>query len=158
MKITEHIVETLEPYIRNRNILEVACGDSEFSINASKYAKEIVATDISLHRFKKRNLNVIPSNIIFEEMDAKSLNLENEIFDTTVCYNGLGHLDDILKEVVMEMDRVTKSKGYIIFIATWKMDKKIVDEVKEIFEGDMKNYSFEELVKEKYKILIVKKN
>ncbi|HHW47905.1 MAG TPA: hypothetical protein GXX14_04705 [Clostridiaceae bacterium] len=53
MKIIEKIVQDLSTYLSGKRIIEIACGDSNFSLTASKFAKEILATDISLERAKK---------------------------------------------------------------------------------------------------------
>ncbi len=69
----------------------------------------------------------IPQNIEFKEMDASDLMLDKDTFDISVCYNGLGHLKSVLDSVLMEMSRVTKENGYLIFIGTWRIDKRIIE-------------------------------
>ena len=132
MSITANIVKGLDTYLSDKKVLEIACGDSEFSLNASRYAKTVLATDISLERLRKRGLDAIPKNVEFREMDATNLDIDNDSVDVSVCYNALGHLEDFLKPVLMEMARVTVKNGYLIFIATWKMDKAILSKLKNV--------------------------
>lgn len=158
MKLIETIVEGLEHYLVGKRIIEIACGDSEFTIKASKYAKEIMATDISLERFQRKNFELIPKNIKFLEMNATNLMVDNGSFDITVCYNALGHLKNILGLALGEMVRVTTEEGYLMFIATWKMDKKTIAEVKDIISKYSELTIEADIENSKYRALIVKKN
>lgn len=118
MRIIETIIQDLKAYLYGKKVLEIACGDSDFSLTTSKYAKKILATDISLERVKRRELKMIPPNIEFKEMNATNLEINDNSFDVSVCYNALGHLKSILRPVLTEMLRVTTKDGYLIFIAT----------------------------------------
>lgn len=157
MKITENIVSKLRRYIENKKVLEVACGDSDFSLYSSKYAAKVLATDISLERFNQRNINSIPNNIGFKEMNAANLTINDRSYDVTTVYNGLGHLEDMLSPVLKEMRRVTKTGGYLIFISTWSMDKKIHSSIENIVDQYNNLEISENIEKTKYKILIVQK-
>ncbi|MPM37655.1 Ubiquinone/menaquinone biosynthesis C-methyltransferase UbiE [bioreactor metagenome] len=157
MRVIETITKRLSSYLEDKRILEVACGDSEFSINALKYAKQILATDISLERAKRRNLIDIVENIEFKEMNATKLELENDSFDVSVCYNALGHLEGILNSVISEMSRVTTQNGYLIFIATWKMDQKVLLGIENIISKHGNLTISENIDNKSYNILIIKK-
>lgn len=157
MRVIEAIMQDFITYLDGKKVLEIACGDSDFSLTASKYAKEVLATDISLERVKKRNLEVIPKNIRFKEMNAANLDIDNNTFDISACYNGLGHLKSILRLVFIEMIRVTIQGGYLIFIATWKMDKEILNELKNIINEHSNVTLYAEIECNKYSALIVKK-
>lgn len=143
--------------MEGKKILEIACGDSEFSVNVLKYAKQVLATDISLERAKRRNLLGIAKNIEFKEMNATNLEVRDSSFDVTVCYNALGHLESILNSVISEMNRVTIKNGYLIFIVTWKIDKKIIYEIKNTI-SKYKNLTISEDVdNNSYSALVIKK-
>lgn len=157
MRLVETIVKRLNEYIQDKKILEIACGDSDFSLCLAKHAKEVVATDISLDRFKRRCIESIPSNIVFREMDATNLEIESNSIDVSVCYNALGHLCTILNSILVQVRRVTIDNGYIIFIATWKMDRRIIPELKNIIYAQSELMIHEDIEKENYHILIVKK-
>jgi len=157
IRIVETIVQDLKVYLYGKRILEIACGDSDFSLTASKYAKEILATDISLERIKRRDLITIPNNVQFKEMNATNLKLDENSFDVSCCYNALGHLKSILRLVLTEMFRVTNQDGYLIFIATWKMDIAALEELKNIISQYNSLTLFAEIKNIKYNSLIVKK-
>jgi len=156
MKVVEKIVEDLKNYLVDKKILEVACGDSNFSLCASQYAKEGVAIDISLERFKRRNIG-IPQNLVFKEMDATQLSFDNQSFDVSISYNTLGHLDTILGSVLKEMNRVTNTYGYLIFIATWKMDKRMFPDLKNIIKEQNNLSIYADIENTKYHAIILKK-
>lgn len=161
VKTVENIIKSLDAYVNGKKILEVACGDTDFSLQVSKYAKEVLATDISSERLARKNLDMIPENFEFREMDAASLDIESDSFDVSVCYNALGHLKSILDSILREMTRVTLEGGYLIFIATWKMDKKILQELKELIgeynnlkvHSDIESSKFNALIIEKEKLV-----
>lgn len=157
MRIVETIVHDLKAYLSGKKVLEIACGDSNFSLTTSKYAKEILATDISLERVKRRELEKIPNNVQFKEMNATNLDIDENSFDVSSCYNALGHLKSILRPVLTEMFRVTNQDGYLIFIATWKMDIATLGELKNIISEYNNLTLFAEIENKKYNALIVKK-
>lgn len=158
MKIADEIVKSLSDIIKNKKILEIACGDSEFSLSASKYASEIFATDISLERFYRRNIKEIPDNIKVYEMNAAELKLKDEEFDLTFCYNAIGHLVEMKDLVLSEMLRVTKKGGLVVLIATWTMDKKILYELHENWVRKDNGKDLRYMQNSKYSILIIEKN
>lgn len=157
MRIVETIVQDLKAYLYGKKVLEIACGDSDFSLATSKYAKEILATDISLERVKRRELEIIPNNVQFKEMNATNLEIDVNSFDVSSCYNALGHLKNILRPVLSEMFRVTNQDGYLIFIATWKIDIVTLGELKNIISENNNLTLFAEVENKKYNALIVKK-
>lgn len=157
MKTIETIIKNLSTYFDGKRVLEIACGDSDFSLNVSNYAKEVLATDITLERIRKRNLSLIPKNVKFREMNAIDLDIDNGAFDASVCYNALEHLEDILKPVLIEMNRVTKEDGFLIFISTWKMDREKISELKGIINDQNNLTVFDNIERSKYNALIIKK-
>lgn len=157
MKIIEKIIKDLNIYLKDKKVLEIACGNSDFSLTASNSAVEILATDISLQRFKNRKLNEIPINIQFMEMNANNLLLENNSFDVCVCFNALGHLKDQLPLILKEMFRVSVKYGYLIFISTWKMDTHLLTEVNDIIIKNYSLVSIEHIENKTYNALIIRK-
>ncbi|MCL2323412.1 MAG: class I SAM-dependent methyltransferase [Oscillospiraceae bacterium] len=123
MRRVSKIIEEIHNLLVDKTVLEVACGDSEFSLVSSKYAKSVIGIDLSLNRIRKRDLENTYENVVFKEMDAANLKFEDEYFDITACYNAICHLGEKINKVIEEMQRVTKKGGYLIFMCTWKMEK-----------------------------------
>ena len=53
MRKVESVVRTILPLIKDKELLEVACGEAVFSAEASKHCKKVTATDIADSRIKK---------------------------------------------------------------------------------------------------------
>ena len=155
MKITEKIIDKIADIIRDKKVLEIACGEGSFSLKAAKLASEVLATDISLSRFN--SILDLPISLKIKEMDASKLKISDENFDVVASYNAFGHLEGIEEKVINEMYRVTKKKGNLIFIATWKMDKKKLSKIQEIIN---KRYSmdFREISTKEYQVYIFNKS
>lgn len=157
MVIADEIVSDWREYLDGKRVLEVACGNSDFSVAATKYAEEVLATDISLERAEKNCKCLLPDNLRFKEMNAAALGLEDNSFDVVVCFNALGHLKGVLEPVLSEMARVTAQNGCFMFIATWKMDIEHFGEVKKIINEDDKLELAENIENTKYSVFVVKK-
>ena len=52
-----------------------------------------------------------------------TIELDDDLFDTAVLYNAVGHLEEIIDEVLSECRRVVKPNGDIYLISSFKMDK-----------------------------------
>lgn len=53
MVIVEDVVQNLTDYLTGKKVLEVACGNSHFSIAAAKYAKEVLEQILVLREHKR---------------------------------------------------------------------------------------------------------
>lgn len=151
MRMAEIITKLLNNYIKGNEILEVACGDAAFSIAAETYARRVIAIDISLERVSKGQQLPGTSNIEFKEMDAAALHLPSDCVDAAICYNALAHLSESWPLVMQEMKRVTRADGHLILIGTWKMERKMIDELSTSKDIKIKEY----IVSSKYSILII---
>lgn len=121
MKKIEKIINQVNEYLIDKDILEVACGRAEFSVCASKAANTVYCIDLDKHRLLPSVYDC--SNIRFIQMDATEMSFENCVFDTVVIYNAVGHLTRCLEQVINESLRITKPNGKIIIIGTWKIDR-----------------------------------
>jgi len=125
-------LQLLLPDIENQTILEVACGNADFSISASSYASNVFCIDIVDSRLDWR---IRQSNIHFEIMDASLMGYPNEMFDSVYLYNAMSHIRQQWKEIQNECKRVLKKNGKIYIIATWKMETALIDSM---FPNDAK--------------------
>ena len=157
MKRIDRIVEDLKSYFIERSVLEVACGDADFSVTVSKYAKSVLGVDVSLARVERRSLREIPDNVQFQEMDATQLDLKGESFDVVVSYNAMGHLVGVLKDCVSEMIRVLKRGGCLIFMATWKMDRILIPNIQSLRATKRTMQNSKEIENRTYRASIWKK-
>lgn len=158
MKIADKIVNNIISHVKDKNILEVACGEASFSLSVSKYANTVIASDIEGVRIDRIPKEIIPSNLSFMIMDASKLKFNNDHFDTAVSYNALSHLGVIAIDVVNEMLRVVKNNGKVILIGTWKIENPMLNKIKlELIKNQ--NCFIEEIGNdEAYRALIISKN
>lgn len=117
----------VESDVKDKVVLEVACGRGDFSLEASKYALSIDCIDLDEFRLNKNILKV--SNIKFRIMNAIDMDYKNEIFDTVVIYNAIMHIDYCREQVINESLRVLKKNGTLYIISSFSIDKSIIDSV-----------------------------
>lgn len=125
MTRVEKIVQKLHSKLASKNILEVACGCAEFSIAASEFAESVYAIDLD-------DIRLLPEakaidNLHFQIMDATAMTYPDKTFDTVVMYNAIGHLAEIVGDVLAECLRVLKYDGSIYIVSSFKMDKLFID-------------------------------
>lgn len=121
MKKTDIIAKLLSSDIKDKKILEVACGCADFSISAAHYAHSVSCIDIDNSR--------LPNNVCFEVMDAAQMDFSNNSFDTIILYNAFSHIYSHWDSIKDECMRVLKSSGSIYIVSTWKLDISIMTEV-----------------------------
>ena len=122
MKKTDAAVQIFIPSIKNKKILEVACGDAEFSISASCYAHQVSCIDLD----DSRICSVTPDNVHFEIMDAAKMRFSSESFDSVFLYHALSHIQSQWESIQQECMRVLKPEGCIYIVGTWKMDIALI--------------------------------
>ncbi len=126
-------MEHIRKIIREHQVLfasdrciEIACGDSEFTVALAPFVRHIEATDIDLTRSEKQRADRVPAHIHFEEVDALKLSQSYENETLIIEYNALAHFDDELENMVHEVIKTLTSTGKFIMIGTWKMERKIL--------------------------------
>lgn len=125
MKKTDIIVQLLTYDIKDKNILEVACGCADLSVSAARYAHSVSCIDIDDSRLS----DILPPNVCFELMDATQMSYLSNSFDTVIFYNAFSHIYSQWDSIKDECMRVLKSSGAIYIIATWKLDISLMTEV-----------------------------
>ena len=123
MKKVDKAVEIFKPEIKEKEILEVACGGAEFSISASKYANSVTCVDLDESRIKGKTL---PENVRFDIMDAANMSYPDESFDNVFLYNAFFHVKEEWDEIEKECRRVLRPDGSIYIIGTWKLDTNLM--------------------------------
>lgn len=143
MKKTDLAVQLLLSEIKNKQILEAACGRAEFTSSASVYAQSVSCIDLDSSKLScvKRD------NIHFEVMDAARMRFPDETFDTVFLYNALSHVHSQWEMIHEECRRVLKPCGSIYIIATWKMDITLM---KALFGGQAERYGEFYIWRERY--------
>lgn len=103
--------------LNGKKTLDYCCGSGLNSVFFSKIGANVIGIDISKEsidvarqRFKKHNL----TDYEFFQMDAHSLNFEDNYFDVIFCYKSLLYLN--LDKAFKELSRVLKHDGKLIIL------------------------------------------
>lgn len=123
----DRAVRILHGDIENKTVLEAACGRATFALRAAQIAREVYCFDIKDKLLPPDIADY--DNIHFEIMDAAALGYADDMFDTAVFYNAIGHLDAIIPQAITECRRVVKPGGRVVIISTSKMDKTVIREI-----------------------------
>lgn len=125
MKKADAAVEALISEIKDRDILEIACGRAEFSSAASDYAHSVSCIDLEDCRVSSARRD----NIHFEIMDAAKMSYSDKTFDTIFLYNALFHVRSQWEAIKEECRRVLKPEGSIYIVGTWKLDTALMKDM-----------------------------
>ena len=125
MKKTDILVDLLIADIKNKTVLEVACGAASFSISASACSNDVYCIDLDAGRLGSE----LTENVHFHIMDASKMDYADSTFDTVVLYNAFSHIQSQWLEIKRECSRVLKTNGVIYVVGTWKMDTHLMMEV-----------------------------
>ena len=119
MKKSDAFVKLIESEIRDKDVLEVACGGAEFSISASRLAHCVHCIDLDGGRLGDlSSLN----NVHFSILDATKMDFPDGRFDTVVLYNAFFHVQADWNRIAEECIRVLKPGGCLIIAGTWSLD------------------------------------
>lgn len=121
MMRVERYAKKLEYLLKDKTVLEVACGTAEFTIKSSDYSNYSYCIDLDDRRINHCIYG--KKNIKYKKMDAAHMDFVDNFFDVVVMYNALAHLKCAMKKVIGECQRVKKADGVIIIIASWGLDK-----------------------------------
>lgn len=98
----------IEPYARDKDVLEIGCGTGLILEKVAPIAKSAEGIDISpgmLARARARGLSV-------HEGDLLSLPFEDERFDLVYSFKVLAHIEEI-DRALLEARRVTRRGGFL---------------------------------------------
>ena len=107
--LDEAEVSVVEPWVTEREVLEVGCGTGLILERLATMAKRAVGVDLSpgmLEHARARGLDV-------HEGSATELPFEDETFDAAVSFKVLAHVEDISR-AMGEMGRVVRPGGRVM--------------------------------------------
>lgn len=92
-KLLAPIIKKIEPYISNKDILEIACGTGNWTQVLSKRARSVVATDLhDTYLTEARRKKYKYNNVIFEVTDAYELNGIDKKFSVAFAADWWSHI------------------------------------------------------------------
>lgn len=100
-----------ELYMRNKKVLDVACGEGKLLKKDKKNIYGIEINSTLINKLKEDGLNVKYS-------DVTKIDYEDQVFDVVHCSNIIEHLAPMdAHKMFQEMYRVLKPRGKILLIA-----------------------------------------
>lgn len=94
-------------------VLEIGCGDGEFTKRIADLNVKIIATDVPKKVLNRGKKYLNKSNVYFRIENCEDLSFENESFDVVCGISILHHVN--LKKALQEAYRVLKKGGKIFF-------------------------------------------
>ena len=113
-KYISNYVNFVRRYVKEGSkVLDLGCGAGLSSHMLSKYYK-VVGADLSepVLNYAKRHFK----NVKFQVEDARRLSFKNGTFDASMACGFIEHINEV-DDVLSEMLRVTKKKGYVIVVS-----------------------------------------
>ena len=126
MTPVQQVINKIKSDVADKQVIEIACGQADFSIEASKTAATVHCIDLDNFRLNDK-IHECP-NVVFQQMDATALEYDNGTFDTAVIYNAFFHLETVMEKVLSEALRVVKTGGSVWVISSFSMDKTAMEE------------------------------
>ena len=105
--------EFAKDYVKEKSILDIACGIGYGSDYLTNYAKEVVGGDISLKAIKFGKKHRTKTNREFIALDVQALPFKEQTFDTIISFETIEHLSNPWK-FLSDCYRLLKKKGTLI--------------------------------------------
>ena len=109
----EQMYTNIRAVIKDKIVLEIACGTGLISKNVADAAESYIATDFSENMLKTARKGYVPDNLTFEREDAAFLSFDDDTFDVVIIANAL-HIIPQPEKVLAEIDRVLTPNGVLI--------------------------------------------
>ena len=109
-----HRYKFAKEFVKDKMVLDLACGEGYGSFLLSATAKEVVGIDINKETITHASSKYLKNNLRFITGSISSIPiLEEKIFDVIVCFEAIEHIkehDSLIKEV----KRLLKDDGIFI--------------------------------------------
>ena len=151
---TETAVEHLHRYavtldlVKNKTVLDIACGEGYGSNLMGNVAKEVIGVDIASEVVERAQKKYKKNNLTYQCGSASQIPLKDGYFDVVVSFETIEHHDEH-EQMMTEIKRVLKPGGLLIISSPDKLNYT-----------DKRNfhnpYHVKELYKDAFKDLIKK--
>jgi 2-polyprenyl-3-methyl-5-hydroxy-6-metoxy-1,4-benzoquinol methylase/GT2 family glycosyltransferase len=143
-------------FVRNKRVLDLACGEGYGSYLLAKTAESVVGIDIDEHAIKHARNKYIKQSLEFKVGSVTEVPIAGEhLFEVVVCFEALEHIEDHQK-LLSEVKRLLTPDGIFIVSTPNKtvytdepqynnpfhVHELYFDEFRELFEKHFKNVRF----------------
>ena len=108
-----HRYAAIKDLVKNKTVLDVACGEGYGSSFISRDAKSVIGVDISKEAVTHASQKYQETNLEFLEGSAIDLAFPNHSFDVVVSFETIEHLAE-QEQMLSELKRVLKPNGILI--------------------------------------------
>lgn len=128
--------------LKDKEVLDVACGEGYGSAMMSHIARSVTGVDISGEAVTHASSMYKKDNLVFHEGNASDLNFKDASFDVVISFETLEHLSR-QEEMLSEIRRVLRPDGFLVISSP---NRPIYSEESgELNEFHVKELDFEEL-------------
>lgn len=142
-----HRYESISKLVKNKIVLDAACGEGYGSFKMSKYAEKVYGIDVSQEAIVNAQKKYKKDNLEFKLANIEKLPFKNNSVDVVVSFETIEHVEEEIQyKFLEEIKRVLKENG-ILIIST--PDKKNYSElenfnnrfhVKEFYYQEFENF------------------
>ncbi|MES2377396.1 MAG: class I SAM-dependent methyltransferase [Bacteroidota bacterium] len=101
------------PFIQNKVVLDIACGEGYGSKLISLKAQEVIAVDIDLETIENAQTKYVSPNLTFIQGSADKIPVKSNYIDIVISFETIEHHDKH-EEMLIEIKRVLKPGGILI--------------------------------------------
>lgn len=141
--------------VKDKKVLDAACGSGYGSALLSKTAEQVVGIDISDEAIAYAKDNYLKENISFQVASVDSLPFDNHSFEAVVSFETLEHIGEKMqKEFLNEINRVLTEDG-ILIISTPNHDIYKERGINHFHEKELELKEFEILLQDRFKNVVI---
>jgi len=135
-KLLAPVISLFEDYVRNRHVLEIACGTGNWTQVLAKRARQVTATDVSGEAIEiARRKNADIENVAYEIIDAYKIDELASEYEVAFAADFFSHIPvSMIAPFLEKVHRKIKKNGRVIFLDT--MYLKELDEEGFFFDDE----------------------
>lgn len=139
-----HRYAIVENYIKNKIVMDIACGEGYGSNIIKNNAKFVYGIDLDKNTIEHAKVKYKASNLKFLSGSTSKIPLENNSIEIAISFETIEHHNEH-QEMMQEIKRVLKSNGIIIISTPDKLyysDKRNFNNkfhIRELYKTDFKN-------------------
>ena len=123
----EHVHRYLlaREYAKDKDVLDIACGEGFGSAILAKTARSVIGVDIAAEAVTHAAIRYRLDNVEFQQGSCAEIPLDNNSIDLVVCFETIEHHDEH-KAMMAEIKRVLRPGGVLIISSPDKKEYSVL--------------------------------